>query len=31
MELKFILAGLGGQGVVFITRLIAQAAIKTRY
>jgi indolepyruvate ferredoxin oxidoreductase beta subunit len=27
MERKLILAGLGGQGVVFLTRLISQAAI----
>lgn len=27
MEQKLILAGLGGQGVVFLTRLLAQAAI----
>ena len=26
-ELKFILAGLGGQGVVFLTRLLAQTAV----
>lgn len=27
MELKLILAGLGGQGVVFLTRLLAQTAV----
>jgi indolepyruvate ferredoxin oxidoreductase beta subunit len=27
MELKLILAGLGGQGVIFITRLLSQTAI----
>lgn len=26
-KLKFILAGLGGQGVVFLTRLLAQSAV----
>lgn len=31
MNLKIIIAGLGGQGVIFITRLIAQAAASLDY
>ncbi len=27
MELKFILAGIGGQGVIFVTKVLAQAAL----
>ena len=31
MELKLILSGLGGQGVVFLTRLLAQTAISLEH